>query len=65
MTGSRSAPAPVAATLPSEAQTVILAQQGEAEALDALARSCRKQAYVFALQLIGHPEQYPVLLFRI
>jgi RNA polymerase sigma-70 factor (ECF subfamily) len=56
MTGSRSAPAPIAASLPSEAQTVILAQQGEAEALDTLARSCRQQAYVFALQLIGHPD---------
>ena len=55
MTGSRSVP-PVAMTPPSEAQTVILAQQGEAEALDALARSCRQQAYVFALQLIGHPD---------
>jgi len=41
---------------PSEAQTVILAQQGEADALDELARSCRQQAYVFALQLIGHPD---------
>jgi RNA polymerase sigma-70 factor (ECF subfamily) len=35
---------------------VILAQQGEADALDELARSCRQQAYVFALQLIGHPD---------
>jgi RNA polymerase sigma-70 factor (ECF subfamily) len=26
------------------------------EALDALARNCRRQAYVFALQLIGHPD---------
>ena len=56
MTGPRSAPAPVAMTPPSEAQTVILAQQGEANALDELARSCRQQAYVFALQLIGHPD---------
>jgi RNA polymerase sigma-70 factor (ECF subfamily) len=56
MTGPRSAPAPVAVTPPSEAQTVILAQQGEADALDELARSCRQQAYVFALQLIGHPD---------
>jgi RNA polymerase sigma-70 factor (ECF subfamily) len=56
MTGPRSAPAPVAVPPPSEAQTVILAQQGEANALDELARSCRQQAYVFALQLIGHPD---------
>ena len=56
MTGPRSAPAPVAMTPPSEAQTVILAQQGEADALEELARSCRQQAYVFALQLIGHPD---------
>ena len=56
MTGPRSAPAPVAVPPPSEAQTVILAQQGEASALDELARSCRQQAYVFALQLIGHPD---------
>ena len=35
---------------------MILAQQGEADALEELARSCRKQAYVFALQLIGHPD---------
>ena len=41
---------------PAEAQTVILAQQGETEALDILARSCRKQAYIFALQLIGNPD---------
>jgi len=56
MTGHRSVPAAVAVTPPSEAQTVMLAQQGEAEALDELARSCRQQAYVFALQLIGHPD---------
>jgi len=56
MTGPRSAPAPVAVSAPSEARTVILAQQGEADALDELARSCRQQAYVFALQLIGHPD---------
>ena len=56
MTGPRSAPAPVVMSPPSEAQTVILAQQGEAEALEELARSCRQQAYVFALQLIGHPD---------
>jgi len=43
-------------TPPSEAQTVMLAQQGEAEALDELARNCRQQAYVFALQLIGQPD---------
>jgi len=56
MTGHRSAPAAVPLAPPSEAQTVILAQRGEADALDELARSCREQAYVFALQLIGHPD---------
>ena len=56
MTGSRSAPATVAVSPPSEAQMVMSAQQGETEALDALARSCRQQAYIFALQLIGHPD---------
>jgi RNA polymerase sigma factor (sigma-70 family) len=56
MTGHRSAPATVPMAPPSEAQTVILAQRGEADALDELARSCRQQAYVFALQLIGHPD---------
>ena len=56
MTGPRSAPTSVAVSPASEAQTVILAQRGETEALDALARSCRQQAYVFALQLIGHPD---------
>jgi RNA polymerase sigma-70 factor (ECF subfamily) len=56
MTEQRSAPAPVAVSPPSEAATVILAQQGEEAALDELARSCRQQAYVFALQLTGHPD---------
>ena len=56
MTGHRSVPATVTVEPPSEAQVVMLAQQGEAEALDELARSCRQQAYVFALQLIGHPD---------
>lgn len=56
MTGQRSAPAPITMTPPSEAQTVILAQRGEADALEELARICRHQAYVFALQLIGHPD---------
>jgi len=56
MTESQPAPAPVATLPPSEAQTVILAQQGAEDALDTLARSCRQQAYVFALQLIGNPD---------
>jgi RNA polymerase sigma-70 factor (ECF subfamily) len=56
MTERRPAPAPVAALPPSEARTVILAQQGAEDALDELARSCRQQAYVFALQLTGHPD---------
>ncbi len=37
-------------------ETVVLAQRGEVAALDELARSCRQQAYVFALQLIGNPD---------
>ena len=56
MTGSRPAPPVAAVSAPPESQTVLLAQQGEPEALDELARSCRKQAYVFALQLIGNPD---------
>lgn len=56
MTGHPTAAATAAITPPSEAQTVILAQRGEAAALDELARSCRQQAYVFALQLIGQPD---------
>ena len=56
MTEQRSAPAPVAVSPPREAATVILAQQGEEAALDELARSCRQQAYVFALQLTGNPD---------
>ena len=56
MTTPRPAPAAVAADLPVEHHTVVLAQRGEAAALDELARSCRQQAYVFALQLIGHPD---------
>ena len=56
MTGPQPVPAAVAAPPPTEAQTVRLAQRGEAGALDELARSCRQQAYVFALQLTGHPD---------
>ena len=56
MTNRRPAPAAFPADLPMESQTVVLAQQGEATALDELARSCRQQAYVFALQLIGNPD---------
>jgi RNA polymerase sigma-70 factor (ECF subfamily) len=56
MTGHPTAAAATAITSPSEAQTVILAQRGEVAALDELARSCRQQAYVFALQLLGHPD---------
>lgn len=56
MTGS-TPPTPVAAvSVPDEARTVLLAQQGQAEALEELGRSCRQQAYVFALQLIGNPD---------
>jgi len=56
MTEHRSAPAPAAASPPRESVTVIHAQQGQEAALDELARSCRQQAYVFALQLTGHPD---------
>ena len=56
VTERRPAPAAVAAALPVESSIVVLAQQGEAAALDELARSCRQQAYVFALQLIGNPD---------
>lgn len=56
MTSHQPAPAAVAADLPAEHRTVVLAQNGEAAALDELARSCRQQAYVFALQLTGNPD---------
>ncbi len=56
MTSRQPAPAAVAANLPAESHTVVLAQRGETAALDELARSCRQQAYVFALQLIGNPD---------
>ena len=56
MTSRQPVPAAVAVDLPAESQTVVLAQRGETAALDELARSCRQQAYVFALQLIGNPD---------
>lgn len=56
MTGPRTVPVAAAAPSPTEAQVVVLAQSGEEAALDALARSCRQQAYVFALQLLGNPD---------
>jgi RNA polymerase sigma-70 factor (ECF subfamily) len=56
MTGPRTVPVAAAAPSPTEAQVVVLAQNGEEAALDALARSCRQQAYVFALQLLGNPD---------
>jgi RNA polymerase sigma-70 factor (ECF subfamily) len=56
MTSRQPAPAAVAADLPVEHRTVVLAQSGEAAALDELARSCRQQAYVCALQLLGNPD---------
>ena len=56
VTERRPAPSAVAAGLPVESSTVVLAQRGEAAALEELARSCRQQAYVFALQLIGNPD---------
>ena len=56
MTTPDSVPHVAVAPPPSESGTVIRAQRGETEALDELARSCRKQAYVFALQLTGNPD---------
>ncbi|MCU0233144.1 MAG: sigma-70 family RNA polymerase sigma factor [Thermoanaerobaculales bacterium] len=56
MTHPQPLPAAATAALPSETQTVVLAQRGETSALDELARSCRQQAYLFALQLTGHPD---------
>ena len=56
MTSRQPVPAAVTVDLPAESQTVVLAQRGETAALDELARSCRQQAYVFALQLIGNPD---------
>jgi len=56
MTTRQPVPAAVAVDLPAESQTVVLAQRGESAALDELARNCRQQAYVFALQLIGNPD---------
>ena len=56
MTNRPPVPAAFAAELPPESETVVLAQRGETAALDVLARSCRKQAYVFALQLVGNPD---------
>ncbi len=57
MTNPQGLPPAAAIPAPTEAQTVVLAQKGETAALDELARSCRKQAYVFALQLIGNPDE--------
>jgi RNA polymerase sigma factor (sigma-70 family) len=56
LTEQRSAPPPLAVSPHGEAATVILAQQGEEAALEELAMSCRQQAYVFALQLTGNPD---------
>jgi RNA polymerase sigma-70 factor (ECF subfamily) len=56
MTGPPPAQPAPAVGAASETHTVLLAQRGETEALDRLARSCRQQAYVFALQLIGNPD---------
>lgn len=56
MTTRQPVPATIAVDLPVESRTVVLAQRGETAALDELARSCRQQAYVFALQLVGNPD---------
>lgn len=56
MTDSHPAVSAGAAGPRTEAQTVILAQAGNPSACDELARSCRRQAYIFALQLTGNPD---------
>lgn len=56
MTGTHPAIGATAAKPPDEARIVVLAQQGEASACDELARTCRRQAYLFALQLTGNPD---------
>lgn len=56
MTGPQTLPAPTAFQPLDESQTVLLAQRGEESALEELARTCRQQAYVFALQLTGNPD---------
>lgn len=47
---------PAVAAPTNESRTVLLAQQGNLEAREELALSCRQQAYLFALQLTGHPD---------
>jgi len=37
-------------------RTIVRAQAGDAEAGDQLARHCQRQAYLFALQLTGNPD---------
>ncbi len=56
MTGTHPAIGTTAAELPTEARLVILAQRGEASACEELARTCRRQAYLFALQLTGNAD---------
>jgi RNA polymerase sigma-70 factor (ECF subfamily) len=47
-------PAPVIALSAIEAATVRAAQAGDVEAREALARSCHRAAFLFALHLTGH-----------
>ncbi len=56
MTGTHPAIGAAATKPPDEARTVILAQQGNAAACEELAKICRRQAYLFALQLTGNPD---------
>ncbi|MFV2074131.1 MAG: RNA polymerase sigma factor [Thermoanaerobaculales bacterium] len=56
VTETHHAPSATATLLPSEAQTVILAQQGDESACEELAMLCRRQAYLFALQLTRNPD---------
>ncbi|MEJ2189933.1 MAG: sigma-70 family RNA polymerase sigma factor [Acidobacteriota bacterium] len=56
MTGTHPVIGATAVEPPVEARIVVLAQQGESSACEELARTCRRQAYFFALQLTGNPD---------
>lgn len=56
MTGTHPMIGAAAAQPPDEARIIVLAQRGEASACEELARTCRRQAYLFALQLTGNPD---------
>jgi RNA polymerase sigma-70 factor (ECF subfamily) len=52
-----SSPLTLAPARPDDTATILRAQRGEREAVDELAHSCRRQAYLLALQLTGDPEE--------